>query len=189
MIGLLAFQVEGYGMGWLEKKVKEHDDVYWNNLEKAKPIIKQRADQILVQLGYQPTSLTADVIPRGDGGDVVWTVKYWYVDPKEYVAKVGSHGDLEAFLNNQGKIRRVVKYEHGAEQLIYGKDERIAKGMTQDEVRARLGEPDRKGLPQRELRDLADETWTYKVSPTGRTMTIEVDFKDGKVFSFSSYGE
>ena len=61
--------------------------------------------------------------------------------------------------------------------------------MTQEEVRERLGEPDRKGPPRRELRDLADETWTYKANPTGRTMTIEVDFKDGKVFSFSSVGE
>jgi len=175
-------------MGWFERKIKERDQIYWSNLEKSKLLIKQQADRSLIQLGYDPTKLSAVVVPNGDGGDVIWTVKYWYTSPKNY-SETFRRSDVEVCLNNQGKVRRVMKYEQGQEQLLYGKDERIAQGMTQDEVRAHLGEPDRKGLPQRELRDLADETWTYKASPTGRTMTIEVDFKDGKVFSFSSYGK
>lgn len=189
LIATLAFHAEAYSMGWLEKKYKERDQIYWSNLEKSKLLIKQQTDRGLIQLGYDPTKLAAVVMPRGEGGDVAWTVKYWFIKPKDYTAEVGQPGDLEVSLNNQGKIRRVVKYENGVEQLIYGKDERIAQGMTPDQVRERLGEPDHAGKPPRELRDVADEMWTYKASATGRTMRIEVLFKDGEVFSFSSFGE
>ena len=176
-------------MGWLDRKVKEHEEVYWKNLEKAKPIIKQRADQILTQLGYDPAPLAAVIFPKGQGVDEIWTVKYWFVDPNDYTATVIRHGDFEVYLNNQGKIRRVVKYEQGHEQLLYGKDQRIDNGMTPEQVRERLGEPDYKGSPPRYIRrDRTDEMWKYKKTPD-RTVMIEVFFKDGKVSSISSFGE
>lgn len=187
---LVGVPSEVRGMGKLEKWLTgDTEGTYWKNLEKAKPLVKQQADRGLTQLGYDPTKLTAVVVPRGEGGDAIWTVKYWYVDPNDYTATVVRHGDLEVYLNYQGKIRRVMKHEQGQEQLLYGKDERIAKGMTPDQVREHLGEPDRRGLPPRELRDLDDEMWTYKADPTGRTMRIEVYFKDGKVSSWGHFGE
>jgi len=144
---------------------------------------------MLTQLGYDPAKLTAVVFPKGEGGDVAWTAKYWFVDPGNYTTQAGRHGDLEVFLNNQGKIRRVVKYENSAEQIIYGKDERIAKGMTHEQVIERLGEPDYKGKPPRRARrEGDDEFWRYKAN-ANRTMTIEVYFKDGKVTFFSTFGE
>lgn len=180
-----ALQRETFAMGkWIEKTLTgDAGGEYWKNVEKARPLIKQRADALLTELGYHPAQLIAEVYQKGEGGDVVWTVVYWQDSAESY------HGDLEVYLNNQGKIRRVVKFEQGRERLIYGKDERLAKGMTQEEVLKRLGEPDHKGSPPRWARQLGDdELWLYKKS-VDRTVSIKVYFKEGKVASFSRFGE
>ena len=158
---------------------------FWKNVEEARPIIKQRADQYLSERGHALTTWTSKVYINGGGsGDEAWTVAYWKVAPENHLVQ---NGDFEVYLNNQGKVRRVVKYEQGEAQLLYGKDERIEKGMTPDQVRERLGEPDYKGPPIRELRDVCDETWRYKTT-ADRTVRIEVCFKSGKVFSVATFG-
>lgn len=188
LLGLTGFQAEGLGMGWLEKKVKEHEQVYWKHLEQAKPLIKERADRILGELGYHPDTLIAVVFPKGEGGDEIWTVKYWQTDPGNYDKRAGGRGNFEVYLNYRGMVKRVTRFENGTEQLLYGKDERIDNGMTPEQVRERLGESDYKGPPPRDLRDLADETWKYKATPD-RAVRIEVFFKDGKVVSVDTFGE
>ena len=176
-----SFQPGGFGMG--KRIAGDADGQYWKNVEKAMPLIKQRADQIITTLGYNPTQLTAKVFEKGEEGDEVWTVAYWETSSEKY------RGDVEVYLNNQGRVRRVVRFQDGQERLVYGKNERLTKGMTFEQVREKLGEPDRKSLPPRELRDLDDEMWIYKATPAGRTMRIEVYFKGGKVSSWGYFGE
>ncbi len=180
---MLGAQQGGYAMGWFEKKPSGAEiDA---KLRRAMPLIKQRADQTLVQLARDPTKLVFDIVADGEGEEV-WTVKYWAKPPQDYVAQVTRHAELEVYLNNHGVVRRVVKFENGQEELLYGKDERIKDGMTPEQVRERLGEPDYKGPPIRELRDKFDEVWKYKPN-TIRTMRIEVLFKDGKVSGGADY--
>ncbi len=168
----------------LQQKPK---DEFWKNVEEAMPRIKQKADAVLQQLNYDPAKLSGVVFLKGEGGDEAWTVKYKYgIATRDDL--LGKHGDLEAYVNNRGVVKRVVKFEDGHEQLLYGKDERIVNGMTPDQVRERLGEPDHKGSPPRAFRALADEMWKYKASPY-RTVRIEVFFKDGKVASVDTFGE
>lgn len=175
-------------MGWVEKKLKERDEVYWTNLRKAMPLIQQRADATLSTLGYHPSQFTALVVPNGEGGDVIWTVKYWTL-PGPQGVETARHGNLEVSLNNQGKVRRIMKYEGGQESLVYGKDERITEDMTPEQVLERLGEPDYKGSPPGWARREGDtELWRYNIH-ADRTMRIEVFFKNGKVSFFSTSGE
>ncbi len=188
-VALSAGPRETLAMGkWLERKLTgDAGGEFWKDVEKAIPLIKQRADAMLTQLGYDPTAFTGQVYVNGEGGDEAWKVKY----------KAGRHapddllamkGDLAVFLNNRGIVKRVMKYVEGKEQLLYGKDERLAKGMTPTQVIERLGNPDVKGLPPRELRDMFDEMWTYK-STANRTVGIEVYFKNGKVSTDATFGE
>ena len=120
------------------------------------------------------------IFPKGQGGDKIWTAKYWFVDPKDYTATVVRHGDFEVYLNNQGKIKRVVKYQNNQEQLLHGKDERIENGMTREQVQERLGKPNYVGAAPSRERDIGDEVWKYKKN-SDRTMSIEILFKEGKV--------
>jgi len=170
-------------MGWVERKLR--GDEFWENIERAVPLVKARAEAILQELSYDPTQFTSHV---GHGeGEEMWAVRYWCVPPKDYAATLGQ-GDLEVYLNVRGEVKRVAKLEDGHEQLLYGKDERISNGFTPAQVRERLGEPDYIGPPRRSVRDVCDESWKYKQN-TSRTMTIEVCFKDGKVCSVSYLGK
>ena len=173
---------DGFGMGGIEKKIKERDQRYWDNLEKAKPLIKQRADVLLRKLSYDPAKFTAVVSPKGGGGDEILTVKYWQTPPADYLETVVKPGDLEVYLNSRGVVKRVTQYEGETERLLYGKDERLTTGMTPEQVIERLGNPDYKGRPPRELRDMFDEMWRYKAT-ADRAARIEVYFKNGKVSS------
>jgi hypothetical protein len=171
-------------MGWLERKLSGQE--FWDNVDKAKPLIKQRADQSLSRLGYEPSKLSFAVF-LGGNGEEVWRVKYWSNPPKDYIDQVARHADLEVYLNNRGEIKRVVTYKEGQEQLLYGKDERIHNGMSQDQVRERLGEPDHIGPPPRWGRNMSDEEWRYNKN-SNRTMRIEILFKDKKVVSVAYFG-
>jgi len=177
----------GEAMGWLEKKMREQNERVEQNIRASMPLIKRNADHVLSELGHDPATLAFAVFATGKGEED-WTVKYWANPPRDYVKQVAGHADLEAYLNHWGRVLRVVGYEEGKEQLLYGKDERIENGMTPAQVRERLGEPDYKGPPPRNLRDLADEMWKYKVTQD-RTVRIEVFFKDGKVASVDTFGE
>ena len=183
---LLLVPTTGYAMGWLEKKLQAGDDRARKNLDASMPLIKAQADQILVKLGHTPASLSFAVFATGEGEEV-WTVKYWSTPPKEYIDQVARHADLEVYLNNRGHVKRVVKYEGKQEQLLYGKDEQIPNGMSQEQVRERLGNPDYIGpVPQRE-RDIGDEEWRYNKN-SDRTMRIEIWFKDKKVVWIGYFG-
>lgn len=174
----VVMPAEVWGMG--SKAGKKLDE----NINKARPAIQQRADAILIQLGYDPKAYVSWPFFTGEGEEI-WTVSYWRTTPQNVATK----GDLEVYLNVRGEVKRVAKFEQGQEQLIYGKDERIPNGFTPAQVRERLGEPDHVGPPPRDLRDICDEMWTYKSSPNSRTMRIEVYFKGGKVFSSGYFGE
>lgn len=173
---------------WIEKLITgDSGGEFWKNVKEARPLIKQRADQYLSERGHDITTWVSEVYVKGGGsGDEAWTVAYWKVAPENPVAQ---DGDLEVYLNNQGKVRRVVKYEQGQAQLLYGKDERIENGMTPDQVRERLGEPDYKGLPPKWARQHGDtEFWRYNKN-ADRTMIIEISFKKDKVSFISRSGE
>jgi len=174
----VAVHTEVWGMG--SNAGKELD----KNIAKARPTIQQHADAILTQLGYDPKAFVSWPFFTGEGQET-WTVSYWRTTPQNAATK----GDLEVYLNVRGEVKRVAKFEQGQEQLIYGKDERIPNGFTPAQVRERLGEPDHIGPPPRDLRDICDEMWTYKASPSGRTMRTEVYFKGGKVYSSGYFGE
>lgn len=188
--GVLAAQPAGYAMGWLEKKLSGEE--FWEKERRAMPFVKARADQVLSQLGYDPTHLVGQAYLEGGGdrlgGDEIWLVQYWHAAPAEYSDMVKA-ADLEAYLNSRGVVRRVMKFEHHTEQLLYGKDERIEHGMTPDQVRERLGEPDYQGAPPRYLkRGIVDTMWKYNRN-ADRTMEIHVYFKAGKVASASYFGK
>lgn len=170
-----------------EKQLTGDGEEFWEKAEKAKPTIKNNADGVLRQLNYEPHTFASHVFfePAGSVGEEAWTVAYWRTPPENTVVK----GDVEVYLNIRGEVKRVAKFEHGQEQLIYGKDERINNGMTPAQVRDRLGEPDSIGPAPRDLRDICDEMWTYKAGPSGRTMRTEVYFKGGKVYSSGYFGE
>lgn len=158
---------------------------FWDSIEKTKPVIKDRADAVLTQLGYVPEQLTAHVFFAGQGEEL-WTVAYWRVPPEDIVM---TPRNLEVYLNVRGEVKRVVKFEQGKEELIYGKDERIDNGMTSEQVRERLGEPDYIGLPPRwSRRHGDDEYWRYNKT-LSRTMIIEICFKKGKVSFVSHSGD
>ena len=188
VVAITGAQAVGYAMGWLEKKVKEHEDRPWKNLDAAMPLVKQRADRLLVQLGYEPAKLAFDIVAAGVGEEV-WTVKYWSNPPKEFVDQVAHPAEVEVYLNNRGQVKRVMKYDGQQKQLLYGKDERIVNGMTPAQVREQLGEPDLIGPPPRGIKhEIADQMWKYNANQT-RTMTIQVYFKEGKVSSASYFGK
>lgn len=157
---------------------------FWKNVEKASPLIQQRANAVLQQLGYDPHTYASHVFFAGQGEEI-WTVAYWHQLPELLITK----GDIEAYFNIRGEAIRVMKFEQGREQLLYGKDERILNGFTPNQVQERLGSPDSKGPPPINIkRSIADELWNYKRNAT-RTMTIHVYFKDGRVSSVSYLGE
>jgi hypothetical protein len=167
-------------MGWVERKLSGQD--FWDKVKETKPLIKQRADTVLRQLGYDPQQLHAEVYLHGEGEEV-WTVAYWHHAPEN---PLGHQGDLEVYLDNSGRVRRVVKFEDGQEHLIYGKDQRLQKGLTPEEVVERLGEPDSKDRPPRWARDISDQVWTYKRN-VERTRETKVYFKNGEVVSFGYF--
>lgn len=181
--------LEAHAMGKRIEKIITGDSggEFWEDVKEARPRIKQIADAYLKERGHDIATWASEVYVKGGGsGDEVWTAVYWKVAPENPLAQ---HGDLEVYLNNQGKVRRVVKYEQGKVQLLYGKDERIEKGMTPDQVREHLGEPDYKGIPPKWARQHGDtEFWKYNKN-SDRTMTIEISFKEGKVSFVSRSGE
>lgn len=170
-------------MGWVERKLKEKEIAPWKKLEETRPLIKQQADALLRELGYDPTELAFAVFAKGQGEEV-WTVMYWYTPPKDYTEIIRDGGEIEVYLDNRGLVRRVAKFENGREQLLYGKDTRLKLGMIYQEVLDRLGDPNYKGPPPRNEQRLGDEVWMYQKSPE-HTREIEVYFKDGKVAFFA----
>lgn len=186
LVAIGSFQPAGYSMGWLEKKFSGEE--FFEKLRRAKPLIKQQADEALRHLGYDPSQLTSSVSPLGKD-EAIWTVKYWYTPPEDYYMAVSRNGDLEVHLNSRGKVKRVVSYEDSKERLLYGKDERILDGMSPEQVRERLGSPDYEGSPPRYIkRAIADTMWRYNRN-TNRTMRTHVYFKNGKVVSVSYFGK
>ncbi len=181
VVGLFRPQT-GWTMGWVERKLR--GDEFWENLEKAKPLIRARADALLQQLGYDPTSFTVQVGLGGEG-EGVWEVAYWRQLPEDLVERLKQSPNILVNLNNRGEVKWAFRYDDDQAVLIYGKDERIRQGMTPQEVVERLGEPESKGLPPRKERDLGDEVWKYQKNQH-RTIRIEIWFKDGKV---KWYGE
>lgn len=187
---ILGVQQTGYPMGWLEKRVKEREGRFWRDVDAAKPLIKRNADYRLQQLGYDTEKLAFAVFLGGEAEDEAWVVKYWDSPPKDYVTTAAKHADLEVYLNNRGIVKRIIKFEQGRGNLIYGKDERIEYGMTPDQVRERLGEPDYVGPPPHYLQkdNKFDVMWRYKAT-VDRMVRIEILFKDSKVTSVASFGE
>ena len=181
--GLLLFGGAGWAVGWLNRTLR--GDAFWQRMEQAAQVANARADAFLPKLGYDPTQFTSDVGP-GEGEED-WTVKYWRTPPQDYRDAVTSHGDVEVYLNSRGEVKRVATFEDGQERLLYGKDERIANGMTQDEVRARLGDPDQIGQPPKREQDIGDAVWKYQKNQS-RTMRIEIWFKNKQVVWVGYFG-
>lgn len=188
-IAIFLYPSACHALGWVEDSVTARDKRYWENLEKAKSNIKARADEFLVSIGYDAREMSVVVFPKGEGGDELWTVKYWSTPPNGYTEEVVSKGDLEVYLNYQGKVRRVMKLVNGQQVLIHGNDQRINRGMTFAQVREHLGEPDITGKPPRWARRLDfDVEWVYR-SNSERRVTITVYFKDGVVENYAKVFE
>ena len=49
---------------------------FWEKVEGRKPAIREAANTILRQIGYDPTTLTSHVFFAGQGEEL-WSVAYW----------------------------------------------------------------------------------------------------------------
>ena len=175
-------------LGWLDRALR--GDQFWEALEQAKPLVKARADAALSQLGYNPAVLQAKTYPTAGpdfGGDETWVVYYWQTPLANADQKTAGTEDFQVYLNEEGTVRRVTKREGDQFSLLFGKDRRIEREMTYEQVRQRLGEPDGHGPTPQRLRKRGDELWVYKADVSLR-MTIEVYFEDGQVSALTSTG-
>jgi len=168
-------------LGGLDRALR--GDQFWEDLEQAKPFIKTLANAGLRQLGYNPAVLQAATYPTAGpefGGDEEWVVYYWQSSSAHADQKRAGTEDFQVYLNVEGTVRRVTKREGDQFTLLFGKDRRIERGMIYEQVRQRLGDPDRRRLPTPGERHLGDEVWLYNANSTRRT-NIEVYFRNQRV--------
>ena len=191
LLGIVAMQRQWTATERLGRTLGGDD--FWEALERAKPLIKSRADAALRELDYDPSALTGLVSPTSPdpeldfGGDETWLVQYWSQPPRDRIQRTQMPGDFRVYLNAIGEIRRVERGYGNNRELLVGRDLRVDRGMTYAEVQERLGEPDQRRPLSSNESHLGDEVWIYSADAS-RRVTLSIYFDNHRVTTTGGKG-